>query len=286
MIVLLNAWMSAWAGDIAVSDPRGCLSEERLELDLRLALGDDVVDDLTVEASSAIGDPQTLLLVVKRGGRKVLDRSVSVDDGSCSILQEIVAYTITEGVERLPVWIRSAPPRLPVEAMFRAAGTGPELLVLGLSMGIRKPVTRRFGWTAESELLWSEVLEVRQGGGQLVGVMGHVGAGFDILRTKPATARLWSRVGAGFVHVVGFATRTDLRGESPRANMTFGLDWVNPTPIQLGIRGEVLFARTQFVSLIPEQGAFGVEEPFFRWGPTITIAGPLARSDDRSDGRP
>lgn len=277
-VVVLAVWgiagPVAWGSGVHVDDTVGCLQPEVVELELRSAIGDEVVDRVDLRVKLSGTEHWRLELEVLDGRGSLWNRVVAVEPVDCPYLTALVTQSVERGLTDLPGWDLSFRPP-PSELGVVLAVTMPWAPQIGLGGDLWVPVRGMLHWDFQIDVVAGLLERFASGTVRLTATTLATGPGLDL--PLPAGAlRLATRVGAGASVAVGGAptTLTRLR---PRALVTTDAGWAADTGFRAALRVELPIVRLCHER--DEEGDCTLLEPPLRMGLVVEIAGPLRRSD-------
>lgn len=282
------AGVSAWAlAGVRVEDPRGCLSAEAVDLEVRAALGDEQVDRLALLARiDDAGAGWVLRIEVAEGDRPLWHKEVPVAPVDCPFLPELIARSVERGLAAIPgwSWAEGRRRRSPDEGAFQLSVSAPRAMRYGVGLAFAIGLPEPFLWEFDVEGWLGEVQPVGTGTAQLFGA--RLGAGPAVaLPALGTTFRLAGRWTAGPVVSTGRAFRSPATTISPRSTAQLDLGWgpPGPVPVRVALRTEVVLVGVAPVDTGTGQRA---PEPLVRAGLVLGIAGSLRAGDGGGPGRP
>lgn len=284
-MVLVAGWFIvatvAYGGGVHVDDTCGCLKPEIVELELRTAIGDDVVDRVDLRVKLSGDDHWRLELEVLDGNGSLWNRNVAVEPADCPYLTALITQSVERGLADLPGW-DLAFRRRPVELGGTLSVTAPWAFRVGFAVDLWIPIRGAFHWQIQPDFVYGLVEEYEIGTAQLQGGAVGTGPGFD-LPTGSGAVRIAARFAAGATLVNGKGSVENFSPWAPRALVVSDVGWAAPTGIRSAVRLEIPIARLSFGDGV--DGTVDPVEPPIRLGVVVGIAGPLRRSDVRGSER-
>lgn len=287
------AWVltaTAAYGGVKTEDttsPR-CLDPEKVELEVRAAVGDETVDrmDLLVQLSGT--EQWQLALTVRDASGTLWNRIVPAEPVDCPYLTELVGQSFERGLSELPGWGLPTLERSGPEIGFLASTTWPDAVRFGVGLEMWFSLGERLGLDLQLSGVQSMVERIRVGK-DLVGVAFvsgqlEVGLGFVQPLVKKQQLRLSSRVGVGPALGVGLGfSKRNVRTVLPRASFLQDVLWAPNRNLRLGARLEIPIVGMGYAT--SGGMAFG-QEPFLRAGLVLGISEKLGRGDGGRAQRP
>ncbi|MCB9675229.1 MAG: hypothetical protein H6737_08935 [Alphaproteobacteria bacterium] len=263
------AWVAAALAGVEVADPHGCVDADRLDDELRLQLGDPMVDHLgiRVEAEEA-SEGVRFRTTVREGDTTLWARTTGFAEADCPAVPEAIALSVSQGLAALPGW--SFEPR--------ASGTWLSPTVhLALSAGV--PVDARFGahvgvrvrgpgpsaFWVQARVQTGPPFEVGSGAATIV--QPALAAGPVLTSRARLAPEAWVLVAGGPLFAFGSRFDTDAVAVLPRLTAEVGAGLHPGGPAQVGLFAEVPLVRVR----LEEAGGEGRTEAPVRVGLTVGL---------------
>ena len=290
---MIGMWLIARTSlaGVVVDDPSGCLDPERIDLEVRAALGDGQVDDIQLvvhlDVEDTAGDlppPWSLHLEVRAHRGVLWQRDLEVEEFDCPYVPALVARSAEQGIAGVPRWqLGMAPRSRPPELGFRLGATlpPPVHVDLGGQLGVR--VGGPILWFAHTDMFGTAVNPVGEGGGQIFGILVGSGLGIDLNLGSAGSVRVTTEIGAGPATAIGRQFLANDAVLVPRAVARLELGFVPRGAFRISSRLQIPAVRLA----LRDDGSGGTFiEPWIRVGLVLGLAGDLGRgpeADRRTD---
>ncbi len=258
MLLLLSAIAHA---DVTVDDPTDCLDAARLENELALQLGDDVLSELEVRVALDPVDPPdadgsfATSTRVRRDGERLWSKRSAFVPADCPVLPEALAASIQQGLAGVPGFGVQTTPE-PVRSgatVHLAANSG---LPVDPRIGLHGGVKLRTGPIAhlwlQARLQTGPRLKVGSGAATLFqpgAALGIVLHGRDDSRLEVLERRLrpdaWALVWGGPLIAAGDQFDDDQVVVLPRLSAEVGAGLQLQGPMHAGLYGEIPILRSR-----------------------------------------
>jgi hypothetical protein len=276
LVWALSTALAAWAG-VEVTDPTGCLDAEMIEIELRAALGDEVVEDveLAVRLADGVEMPSegggwTLSLDATDRGSVIWRKEVEAQPVDCPYLTQIVVMSVERGLTDLPGFLRRQPPP-PPELAFLLAGTLPWAIRVGIGGDLWVPSRRAWASNTQLEIVYQAVEEFGPGRAQVAAVALGTGLGVGLPLGRHEL-RGSTRLGSGANVAIGLGQEKVPLQVRPRLVWSTEVGVASASGIRAAARLEVNALRLRYAEV---GGGQRVAEPLLRGGIVLALAGPL-----------
>ncbi|MEZ4322274.1 MAG: hypothetical protein R3F61_32675 [Myxococcota bacterium] len=231
---------------VEVSDPSGCVDGNRVDDELRLALGDALVDRLAIRVSTS--EPLVVRTVVREGDRTLWSRSTSFEPADCPAIPEAIALSVQQGLAALPGWspdIERTRRRLAPTAHLVVSGALPPDGRFGAHFGARTRVAGPLGAWVQARLQIGPSVEVGAGSATLL--HPALTAGLSLRADTRWTPDVWVLGGIGPIVAFGNRFDTDRVVVRPRSTVEVGAGVHPGGPVHIGLFTEIPVLRIQLL---------------------------------------
>lgn len=264
------------AAAVRTQDEVGCLESEELDLEVRLALSDEIVERLDLFVRLSGDDPHELTLRVTDQGRLLWSKTTEVAREDCALVPSLVARSLEPALSAIPGWQLQAWRRHQrPELALVATGSLPAAARLGASARALLPLAGVLWWGGDLEGSWSLVEHHESGDLQIAtpglatGPTLRVPVGADAIQ-------LHARASLGPAVVVGRGFLADAVNVAPRVAAAGEVTFASRAWLRVGIRAEVPIVR--LAPTFQDTGEAAPEAPF-RLGMILGVGGPLRESE-------
>ncbi|MCA9494367.1 MAG: hypothetical protein KC621_30785 [Myxococcales bacterium] len=280
MLALLA--IAAW-GAVRTQDDLGCVDPERLDLELRSLVGDEVADGVDVFVRVTDGDPRAITVRVSRHGDLLWGRELQAVAEDCPLLPSVIARSVDAGLAELPAWQLlgpSAGPRTELQLVGAVtAPFAPRFSIAGrLVTALVGPL--RLGLDLEGG--WSLVQPVEGGGVQMASVVAAAGPVIRLPVGRDAL-QVGVRGCVGPAVVSGRGFEENHTTVAPRVGTHAEVLFASRRALRVGVRGELPITRMAWT--VPDTGESTLEPPV-RAGIVLGIGGAVRSGDGDAQVRP